>query len=51
MERSVELKVARAASERKSENMNKTPRLERAIAIRSRALQIIEAKGQWEKTA
>ena len=30
--------------------MNKTPRLERAIAIRSRALQIIEVKGQWEKT-
>jgi hypothetical protein len=34
----------------KSENMDKTPRLERAIAIRARALQIIEAKGQWEKT-
>jgi len=31
--------------------MNKTPRLERAIAIRSRALQIIKTKGQWEKTA
>ena len=37
-------------SETKSEKMNKTPRLERAIAIRARALQIIEAKGQREKT-
>jgi hypothetical protein len=30
--------------------MNRTPRLEKAIAIRDRALKLIESDGRWEKT-